>query len=336
MQPENVSRDALAESDCEVRIRSKAALLKPLPPRKEKGKRRRRVAPDQNGDDRQLYAASENPANISIGSDLHGDIPASTLFIEPYSKDTGNPNLWEMVILIDVDAKSESDAETEVKRLYDRLERRLRLSSFGTHAQLQDGWRGKIVIMCTATLAELETEAEILGLLKPMRLKEKIVKDYSLDPDYGRVTAPYSAARRTLFHEVPYFRTAARSDTDKKDRDCLRKPGKPEDKKDDKTECMTDRSGLRCFSATERQALIERIVENEASTTQAPMNYNYTNYIKIINCIDITKYISDYLPPSLPPSPPSLSPTLESSLAPLLPASLSRTRPSAPPPKSNE
>jgi hypothetical protein len=64
---------------------------------------------------------------------------------------------------------------------------------------------GEICALCTALQDELEQEAEIMGLNKPLKLPRAAQKKFGKSAQYGRVTAPFTVARKALFHEVPYL-----------------------------------------------------------------------------------------------------------------------------------
>jgi hypothetical protein len=164
------------------------------------------------------------------------------------------PCRWDLIVLIDVDTDKEADAEKEVTNIIERLKRNLTLSAPSLLDSKNLGWRGEVLLLCTAQQDRLEMEAELLGLPKPMVLTDRVASKHGLDRDFARVTAPFSVARRALFHEVPYIRTTPQ------ETDLVRNRGAGRDQ---------DASGLVFFSATERQMLIERIVEYEVRSAIA-------------------------------------------------------------------
>ena len=247
-------------------IRTIASLkLKPLPPRKSKGPRksRHRISPEANADNSPAAPPDQSGSSASCATTADGAQRAhaihDAMVVFPNNEreiSTGIdiPCRWDLIVLIDVDTDKEDKAKKEVTNIIERLKRNLILSAPSLLDSENLGWRGEVLLLCTAQQDRLEMEAELLGLPKPMVLSGKVATKHGLDCNFARVTAPFSVARRALFHEVPYIRTTP------KETDLVRKRGAGRDE---------DASGLVFFSATERQMLIERIVEHEVRSAIA-------------------------------------------------------------------
>lgn len=152
--------------------------------------------------------------------------------------------LWDLVIVIDVETEDEDEAKKEVDCLLGLLRHEgLQI----TRRELLDeseGACGRVLCLCTATQAELEQEAEIMAISKSLKIPPEVAKHFQKTETYGRVTAPFTRARRGDFHESPFV----------DDDDCMVATGHGSEH---------DRSGLTYFSPCERQALLEHIIESK-------------------------------------------------------------------------
>ena len=188
----------------------------------------------------------------SARNESQSDVAFSLEKHEPFLQTNASfvPTSWDLVMIIDVMTEDNLLAEKEIRR----LSRYLRVA--GVHLSkfviLDDDlkWTGRVLALCTATQDEFEQEAEIWGLSKPLRLSRSVAKTFRLHPNFGHITAPFSVARKWMFHDVPSFSAIHPSR--------VRTRGDGDDQ---------DRSGLLYFSTTERQDLLERMIESQVLKT---------------------------------------------------------------------
>ena len=151
----------------------------------------------------------------------------------------GSEETWDLCLLVDPVTDDQEAAHAEVDFLFS-LFRKEGLTVTNPHPlDPKAGFTGEVFALCTASQDELEQEAEIMGLNKPLKLPPAAQKKFAKSERYGRVTAPFTVARKAQFHEVPYLVG-----------DYVMKPEE-------------DPSGLKYFSACERQALLEHMIESK-------------------------------------------------------------------------
>ena len=151
----------------------------------------------------------------------------------------GSEETWDLCLVVDPVTDDQEAAHAEVDFLFS-LFRKEGLTLTNPHPlDPKAGFTGEVFALCTASQEELEQEAEIMGLNKPLKLPAAAQKKFGKSERYGRVTAPFTVARKAQFHEVPYL-----------EGDYVMKPEE-------------DPSGLKYFSACERQALLEHMIESK-------------------------------------------------------------------------
>jgi hypothetical protein len=155
----------------------------------------------------------------------------------------GGKESWDLCLVVDPVTDDESAARREVEDLFLLLRKEGLTLTDPLPLEEEIGYAGKNFALCTASQDELEQEAELMGLNKPLVLSAAAQLKFRKSAQYGRVTAPFTVARKNQFHAVPYFHMKPRGD-----------------------EVLTaeeDPSGLVYFSAVERQYLLEHMIEQK-------------------------------------------------------------------------
>jgi hypothetical protein len=140
---------------------------------------------------------------------------------------------------VDPVTDNEEHAKKEVEELFKLLSKEGLTLTNPHPLDPKAGFTGQVFALCTASQEELEQEAEIMGLNKPLKLSLAAQRKFNKSQAYGRVTAPFTVARRAQFHRVPYLQG------------------------DEVVSEEEDKSGLVFFSACERQNLLEHMIEQK-------------------------------------------------------------------------
>ncbi|KAJ1492587.1 calcium-activated chloride channel-domain-containing protein [Baffinella frigidus] len=161
-------------------------------------------APPAEGAEPTSEGPPENGAETGAGAPEVGSV-ADKDVEEAAAAPSGDKEHWDLCLVVDASTKIEEDAEKEVASLESLLRKEGLTLSQRTLIDPDEGVLGPVMILCTASQPELEQEAEIMYLNKPLKLSEEIAERFSKTGAYGRVTAPFSVARRSAFHESPYL-----------------------------------------------------------------------------------------------------------------------------------
>lgn len=182
--------------------------------------------------------AEDAPADASAGAtrDNSGDGVLQKFGV--FGGD-GTEETWDLCLTVDPVTDNEEHAKKEVQDLFALLTKEGLTLTNPHPLDPKAGFTGQVFALCTASQEELEQEAEIMGLNKPLKLSPAGQLKFRKSESYGRVTAPFTVARRTQFHQVPYLRG------------------------DEVLSAEEDKSGLEFFSACERQNLLEHMIEQK-------------------------------------------------------------------------
>ena len=209
----------------ELSLRSSAGLLHPL---KLEGLRPGLV----------LLVGPNASGKSTLGRLLRG-----TLWPAQAPADFGAQEFWDLCLVVDPVTEDQAAARKEVDELVKLLRKEGLTITDPEPLDPEEGFVGKVFALCTASQGELEQEAELMGINKPLKLSLQAQRKYRKSAQYGRVTAIFTAARREAFHKVPYF--------------C------PHPFQDDVLKPEHDHSGFEYFSACERQYLLEHMIESK-------------------------------------------------------------------------
>ena len=224
-------------------------------------KRHRRVAPSDAGDDaaeatgeptasrrqRQQQRRAAEESSLAQGDDARGDgaggVGGEASAPAQAPADFGAQEFWDLCLVVDPVTEDQAAARKEVDELVKLLRKEGLTITDPEPLDPEEGFVGKVFALCTASQGELEQEAELMGINKPLKLSLQAQRKYRKSAQYGRVTAIFTAARREAFHKVPYF--------------C------PHPFQDDVLKPEHDHSGFEYFSACERQYLLEHMIESK-------------------------------------------------------------------------
>jgi len=115
-----------------------------------------------------------------------------------------------------------------------------------------------MLLLVTASQAELQEEAELMNMMKSVRLRSDITRDFNLPNKYSKIYAPFNAARTAMFFDEPHCEDENSEEFKKAKRAGL--TNEPGDLVKSGCKC-----GLTYFSEAERQLLIEHIIDNTLS-----------------------------------------------------------------------
>jgi len=184
-------------------------------------------------------AAEGNAISVAVAADLVDRLGGARTPAPGVVGGDGDAESWDLCLVVDPVTEKEEDARKEVLDLFLLLRKEGLMLTNPHPLDPKAGFTGQVFALCTASQDELEQEAEIMGLNKPLKLPIAAQLKFRKTERYGRVTAPFTVARRAQFHSVPYL-----------DGDDVLLP-------------EFDKSGLQYFSACERQNLLEHIIESK-------------------------------------------------------------------------
>jgi len=117
----------------------------------------------------------------------------------------GSEETWDLCLVIDPVTDDLEAAKTEVEFLFNLFRKEGLTLTDPQPLNPTAGFTGEVLALCTASQDELEEQAEIMGLNKPLKLPTSAQEKFAKGPRYARVTAPFTVARKAQFHEVPYL-----------------------------------------------------------------------------------------------------------------------------------